>query len=549
MTRVKIYDTTLRDGCQSAGVEMSIDDKMGLILALDKFGVDYIEAGWPRPDSSDEMLFKILSTNQSNGQELKHAKIAAFGSTRKIKNHVEEDVLTNALIKSDADVATIFGKTWLHHIEQQLCATPKENLNAIGDTVRWLKENPVHPFPEVVYDAEHFFDGFKDDEDYALMTLKYAIWSGADTVVLCDTNGGTPFWEITDIVLCVYDIIQSDHDLDKHQHVQIGIHAHNDSEMAVANSLAAVRAGATHVQGTINGIGERIGNANLTSIMPDLVFKMGAELGEQVDLRQLEALSRKVYMAAGLHPQDNLPFVGRQAFTHDGGMHVDAVDKGASYEHIDPASVGNKRRVTLSSSSGKASVRAILDTFGYDVAKDDPRLDDILAEVRELASNGYDIGLFEDEQYRLVVKHCEDISGLPDVRVVSRKTTSGYKISNDMQKMCQCAIVLEVDSEQYNGIAETTGGPVDATFIAFGRAMENSGNSLDFRLVTYKNRAQKVTEDGTGARVQVEATYEMDNGRTFTLVGVDEDSISASVETIRKAVLYSAAVKTFGAKY
>lgn len=540
MTRVKIYDTTLRDGCQSADVDMSIEDKMGIILALDEFGVDYIEAGWPRPESSDEMLFKILSTDPFNGVGLKHAKIAAFGSTRKIKNHIEEDPLTRSLIESRADVATIFGKTWLHHVEQQLRATPYENLDAIGDTVRWLKENPIHAFQEVVYDAEHFFDGFKDVDLYALSTLKTARDAGADVLVLCDTNGGTPYWEIEQIVRLVRDNVPG---------VEIGIHAHNDSEMAVANSLAAVRAGATHVQGTINGLGERIGNANLTSIMPDLFFKMGSELSEQVDLTQLESLSRKVYLAAGLHPQDNLPFVGRKAFTHDGGVHVDAVEKGASYEHINPSSVGSKQRITLSSSSGKASVRAILRSFGYDISKDDSRLDDLLGEVQELASQGYDLGLFEDEQYRLVVKHFEDISDLPHVKVVRRTTSSRYRQNGSIDKLCECAIVLDVNGDEYSGVSDTDGGPVDATFTAFAKAMQTSGNPLDFRLITYNNRAQKVTEDGTGARVQVEATYEMHDGRTFTLVGVDEDSISASVETIRKAVLYSAAVKKFGAEY
>ncbi len=538
MTRVKIYDTTLRDGCQSADVDMSLADKLEVLTLLDDFGVDYIEAGWPRPGSDDEELFRRLQ-----GYKRRHAKIAAFGSTRKIKNRVDEDPLIQTLIESRADAATIFGKTWLHHVEQQLRATPEENLDAIADTVRWLKKNPVHSFPEVVYDAEHFFDGFKSDYAYAVETLRRARDAGADVLVLCDTNGGTIYWEIEEIVSKVRRMVPAS---------EIGIHCHNDSELAVANSLAAVRAGATHVQGTINGIGERIGNANLTSIMPDLVFKMGATLSDRVDLRSLSDLSRNVYHATGLHPQDNIPFVGRKAFTHDGGVHVDAVGKGASYEHVDPASVGNKQRVSLSSSSGKASVQAILRTFGYDIPKDDPHLDDLLADVRTLTAQGYDIGLFEDEQYCLVLKHFEDISALPQPRVSTRSTTSRYQKNGgdgEVKKMCDCVIVIDIDGQEYSGIAQTNGGPVDATFTAFAMAMQRSGNPLDFRLVTYRNRAQKVAEDGTAARVQVEATYKMDDGREFTLVGVDEDSISASVETIRKAVLYSAAVKKFCVKY
>ena len=338
MTLIKIYDTTLRDGTQGEGIAFSAEDKVKIALRLDQLGVHYIEGGWPGSNPKDLEFFRRIQDHS-----LSSAKITAFGSTRRPKIAVTDDPNLKALLDSGAPVCTIFGKTWDFHVLTALQTTLEENLAMIQESVAYLKSQGK----EVIYDAEHFFDGFKANPNYALETLKAAQAGGASTLVLCDTNGGSMTWEIQQMLEQVKAEVT----------LPLGIHAHNDGELAVANTLTAVQAGVAHVQGTINGFGERCGNANLCSILPNLVFKMGHEGIAKQLLQGLTELSRYVSELANIQPLAHQPFVGKSAFAHKGGMHVSALLKNpATYEHMQPELVGNERRVLVSELSGVSNL-------------------------------------------------------------------------------------------------------------------------------------------------------------------------------------------------
>ncbi len=530
---IKLYDTTLRDGSQASDINFTLEEKLALIGEFDRFGFDYIEAGWPRPGSVDAELFA-----RATKMELAHAKLAAFSSTKKARSAVDEDPIIKALIESGAPVATVFGKTWIHHVTYQLKATPEQNLGMIRETVRYLKDNPVRAFDEVIYDAEHFFDGYKDDADYAFETLKTAALAGADALVLCDTNGGTLYSEIGEIVRQVRAFLEGDAQI-RERLPELGIHCHNDSGLAVANTIEAVRAGCTHVQGTVNGIGERIGNADLVQVIANLALKTDYPLNDVVKTEVLTHLSEAVYARAGMRPRKDQPFVGVKAFAHDGGVHVDAVLKGASYQHIDPACVGNKMRIVLSTNSGRASIYAVVKSLGYDVKPDDPRLKAMLEEVHALCSQGFDIGLLEDEHFLMALKH---LKGIPRDIVVTRCDVTSHftQVEGEVDHDNSCILKMEVDGTEYKVFEDTESGPVGVNFKAMKEALRRAGLPTNFELINYEVGLPK-QRAGAGSTIQTYITYETDDGRLITTSGFHEDIIVSSRESLLKAALLVAA--------
>jgi 2-isopropylmalate synthase len=337
--KVLLYDTTLRDGMQGENIFFSPEDKVKIAKRLDDSGIHYIEGGWPGSNPKDMQFFELAKK-----AKFKNAKIVAFGSTKRAKFTVEKDPNICALLDAGTPAISIFGKTWLLHVEKALNITPEKNLELIRESVKYLKDNGK----EVIYDAEHFFDGYKDNSEYALKTLLAAEKSGADVIALCDTNGGTLPSEVIDIIKVINDKIS----------IPLGIHAHNDSGLAVANTIAAVQSGATQVQGTINGFGERCGNAILGEVIPNLQLKAGYFCIPEKNMKMVTTISRYVSEVANLAHPNNLPFTGKSAFAHKGGVHVSAVMKdSASYEHITPETVGNIRRVLVSDRSGQSNIK------------------------------------------------------------------------------------------------------------------------------------------------------------------------------------------------
>ncbi|MBP9016068.1 MAG: citramalate synthase, partial [Candidatus Atribacteria bacterium] len=360
MPVVEIYDTTLRDGSQAEGINFSAQDKIQIAQKLDELGVHYIEGGWPGSNPKDVTFFQ-----EAKKMSLRKAKISAFGSTRRANTKVEEDKNIHSLIEAETPAVTIFGKSWTLHVREALKTTLDENLRMIEDSVSFL----VKQGREVIYDAEHFFDGFKDNPDYALKTLQVAYEAGAQILILCDTNGGTLPLEMEKIINQMKEFFDQD------KEVKWGIHAHNDSGVAVANSLMAVHLGAYQVQGTINGYGERCGNANLCTIIPNLKLKMNIHPITDEEMQKLKEVSHFVSEIANLRPNDYDPYVGRSAFTHKGGIHVSAISRyPATYEHVPPESVGNARRILVSEQAGKSNLIYRAKEIGIELDPKDPRL-------------------------------------------------------------------------------------------------------------------------------------------------------------------------------
>jgi 2-isopropylmalate synthase len=531
---IKIYDTTLRDGSQSSDINFTLGEKLDLLREFDDFGFDYIEGGWPRPDSVDETFYR-----EASKIKLKNSKLTAFGSTKKIKGKVEDDVVLRSLLESGVQTATVFGKTWLQHVSNQLKATPGQNLEAIDATLRYLRDNPINPMQEIIYDAEHFFDGYKDDPDYALQTVRQAILARADVIVLCDTNGGCLHYEVGEVVRRVKEFMESDEEITratKNRGVTLGIHSHNDSGLAVASTIEAIRAGATHVQGTVNGIGERVGNANLNTIMAVLALKTPYRLPKAVRLEKLSALSEKVYRLAGLRPREDQPFCGQKAFAHDGGVHVDAVLKGASYQHIDPAAVGNKMRIVLSTNSGKASVMAVAKSFGYEADKNDPRLRSMLDEIHRKCAEGFNLGLLENEHELLALKHFGRIKTEIDVQRCD--VTSHYaKYEDNVEHDNSCILKVRLNGKEYKVFEDDENGPVAISFKAVKEALGKAGLPTNFRLVNYEVGLPKKWNVGAEAKIQVYITYATEDGELLTTSGFHEDIVVASRESLIKLVL------------
>jgi len=503
MKPVTIYDTTLRDGTQGTGISFSILDKIRVAQRLDAFGVDYIEGGWPGSNPRDAAFF-----SEAAKLEWKNAKITAFGSTRRGGVAVEADAQVKLLLDAQTPVVTIVGKTWLLHVTQVLNVAPDENLSMIADTVAFLKKNGR----EVFYDAEHFFDSYKDDTKYSLDTLRAARDAGADVLVLCDTNGGSLPEEIARITADVVAELKC----------PVGIHTHNDCGLGVANALAAVRAGACQVQGTMNGYGERVGNCNLTTIIPTLQVKMG--LPCVPDLTQLREVSRFVDELANV-PQDiRAPYVGPAAFTHKGGLHVHAVQKIArSYEHMDPTMVGNSQTILVSDMSGQSNILAKAAELGFSFQKGAPEVSSILKTVKETEALGYEFEAADASFDLLIRRTLGRITRLFDLKEYhcSFRQSEDHKFTT-----CEATVKLLV-----NGTAEYTveegDGPVNALDAALRKALRPFYSWIDsVRLADYKVRIIDGSR-GTAAKTRV-LVVSTDGTSTWGTVGVSDNIIEAS---------------------
>lgn len=513
--RVYIYDTTLRDGAQAEGVSFSGVAKLQIAKKLDEFGVDYIEGGYAASNPKDMEFFTKVKN-----LDLKHAKIAAFGSTRRAHVSIEDDLGTQALLEADTPVCTIFGKSWLLHVTEVLGTTAEENLLMIADTVRFLKRHDK----EVIYDAEHFFDGYKDAPDYALKTLKAAADAGADCLVLCDTNGGCLPNEVYEIARAVGREVT----------VAIGVHTHNDSGCGVANALESVRAGAVHVQGTINGIGERCGNCNLTSVMPDLLLKMNRQCLVGGGLKQLKALSAYVYELGNVRPDHRQPYVGQSAFAHKAGMHVDGVRKcSQSFEHVSPEVVGNSRRILISELSGASNVFMKVVEMGLGVDRKSPEVREVLAEMERLEKDGYEYEA-ADASFQMLIKKVlnghRKFFTLEGYRVIVGKTRKGEPCQTE------ATVKLMVEGETAFTVAEGD-GPVDALNAALRMALQKFYPTIaDVVLKDYNVRILD-PEEATGAKTRV-LIESGDATQNWGTVGVSENIIEASWEALVDSVEY-----------
>jgi 2-isopropylmalate synthase len=503
MTRIAIYDTTLRDGSQGEGVNFSLQDKLLITQRLDQLGVDYIEGGYPLSNPKDASYFRAVRE-----LELNHAKVTAFGMTRRRGIAAAEDVGMKALVAAGTPVITIVGKSWDFHAEEVLGVSLAENLEMINDSVAFCRSH----VPEVVYDAEHFFDGFKRNRDYALKTLKAAVDAGASWLVLCDTNGGALSEEIAEAVAVVVRTFS----------VPVGIHTHNDGDLAVANTLAAIRQGATQVQGTINGVGERCGNVDLCSVIANLALKYhGYQVLEPEKLVHLTEVSRYVYETANMNFRPGQPFVGTSAFAHKGGMHVHGVRKNAaSYEHIDPGAVGNERRVLVSELSGKSNIAEKLGEYGLE--QDSALLTKVLDRVQDLENEGYQFEAAEASFLLLV----EGLAG----RAVSRFERLGYHVSvsggADGRTVTQATVKLRIGDVVEHTVSEGD-GPVNALDGALRKALDPHFPRLkEMDLVDYKVRVINARA-GTAARVRV-VIESKDLDAVWGTVGVSENVIEAS---------------------
>ena len=520
MTRYTIYDTTLRDGTQAENFNLTMEDKIKVTLKLDALGIDYVEGGWPGSNPISSEYFKEIRNHQ-----LQHAKVAAFGSTRLFKNKAEDDANLNALIAARTPVITIFGKTWDIHVIEALGIQLEDNLVIIEDSLRYLKPHVEKLF----YDAEHFFDGFKDNPEYALATLDRAVQGGADALVLCDTNGGTLPTEIPDIMAQVKSHLQ-----DKGHEVELGIHAHNDTETAVANSLVALKLGATQVQGTINGYGERCGNANLTSIIPALALKMGGQCEAGNRLARLSETSRYINELANLSHNRYQPYVGNSAFAHKGGIHVSAVQKNPlTYEHIDPEKVGNIRRILISDQAGRSNVLHKARKFGINLQPDDPAVSTILKELKSLEQQGFQ---FEgaEASFELLMRRALGTQrryfDLRGFRVINQKDSDNHMVE------AEATIRLEVGGEMVH-TASLGDGPVNALDKALRKALTRFYPRLaEMTLNDYRVRVL-LSEQGTGARVRV-LIESSDEETSWGTVGLSTDILEASWQALVDSISY-----------
>ena len=515
--KVTIYDVTLRDGTQSEDVSFSVEDKVRIAHALDDLGVSYIEGGWPGSNPRDAAFFDRIRK-----EKLKSARPAAFGSTRRAGTSAAKDPSIRALLDCGTPVACIFGKSWTLHVQQALGISREENLDLIHDTVKYLKKH----FAEVFYDAEHFFDGYADNAEYALATLESAASAGADALVLCDTNGGTMTSAVRDAVAVVAK---------RFADVEIGIHAHNDCEMAVANSVAAVEAGARQVQGTINGFGERCGNANLVSIIPNLQLKLGYACVGKKELKNLKKTSRLIYELLNSSPDKRQAYVGDSAFAHKGGVHVSAVVKNAkTYEHIDPTLVGNRQRVLVSDLSGKSNILYKAKEWGLDVNPDDPKLKDVVEQLKSLEHGGFE---FEgaEASFELLMQEIKHQKRLKNFRLVGFRVIDEKRAENE-DPVAEATVQVEVDGH-IEHTAALGNGPVNALDAALRKALEKFFPELaEVELLDYKVRVL-AGEHGTESKVRVliESTDGVDRWGT---VGVSHNILEASYQAIVDAIRY-----------
>ncbi|HZG13800.1 MAG TPA: citramalate synthase [Candidatus Bathyarchaeia archaeon] len=512
--KVYLYDTTLRDGTQGEGISLSVEDKVKIAMRLDQLGIDYIEGGWPGSNPKDMAFFERMREIP-----LAHARIAAFGSTCRPGVEAHEDENLRCLLDSGVKVATIFGKSWDLHVTQALKTTLNENVRMVTDSVRFLKQHGL----TVVFDAEHFFDGYKQNPVYALRVLEAAEEAGADWLVLCDTNGGSLPHEIFDAVHTVKESVS----------LPIGIHTHNDGELAVANALSAVQAGARQVQGTINGIGERCGNSNLISVIANLQLKLGYSCVESEKLQQLTKLSRYVADIANMTLPGNQPFVGNSAFAHKGGIHVSAVLKNPqTYEHLEPEAVGNQRRVLVSELAGQSNLFAKVDELQLPFDRTSADAKAVMKEIKEREFHGYQ---YEGAEASLSLMLLEaggklrELFTLDSFKILMEKTVGKQIVSEAMVK-------LRINGQRMHTAAEGN-GPVNALDNALRKALESHFPSLkEMHLTDYKVRVLDESE-ATAAKVRV-LIESAKNGEKWSTVGVSTNVIEASWEALVDSIRY-----------
>jgi 2-isopropylmalate synthase len=510
---IYVYDTTLRDGSQREGISFSVEDKVKITRKLDELGVHYIEGGWPGSNPKDIAYFKRIKD-----VPLKYAKVVAFGSTRRVDRSVDDDPNIKALIEADTPSIALFGKSWDLHVKEVLHTTLEENLKLIADSIGYVKSRGK----EVIFDAEHFFDGFKANPQYAIATLKVAQEQGADWIVLCDTNGGS----LPSFVSQVIDEVK------KYINSPLGIHAHNDSDVGVANTIVAVEKGFTQIQGTINGYGERCGNANLCSCIPIIQLKLNLRCLPDESLKKLFEVSHYIDDIANNPPFDWQPFVGTYAFAHKGGVHVNAILKNPlTYEHINPELVGNRRRILISELSGRSNIIYKMQEMGLEIDLSDPNISNLLERVKQMEYQGYE---FEgaEASFELLVKEAMGLYKPPF-------EVEGFRVfidKIDNRIFCEGTVKITVD-----GVLEHTAsegdGPVDALDKALRKALSKFFPQLSqIKLTDYKVR---VLEGSQGTASIVRVLIESTNGHTtWSTVGVSSNILEASYQALIDSFSY-----------
>jgi 2-isopropylmalate synthase len=512
--RVEFYDTTLRDGAQSEDIAFTLTDKLRITEKLDEFGMHYIEGGWPGSNPKDLQYFKEVKKLR-----LKNAKIVAFSSTMKANTTPENDEIIKALMNAHTEYITIVGKSWDLHVRDALRVSLDTNLKMIDKTITYLKKSGK----KVFFDAEHFFDGYKNNKDYALRVIETAYDAGADAIVLCDTNGGSMPYEVYDIVARMRTILKG----------ELGIHTHNDTELAVANTLMAVRAGCTHVQGTVNGYGERCGNANLCSIIPNVIFKMGHSGIQKEKLQKLREISIFIDEMANFIPDKHRPYVGESAFAHKGGIHVSAIRRNPeTYEHMKPEQVGNTQRVLISDLSGESNILYKAKEFNIDIEKDRKVVRDVVHKIKNLEMRGYQFEAAEGSLELLIKKALgihKSYFELIGFRIIVEKKEKAHPVTE--------ATILVKVGDRVEHTAALGKGPVNALDNALRKALHKFYPVLkEMDLVDYKVRVLS-TKDGTSAptRVLIESS---DGKRTWGTVGVSENIIEASWRALVDSIDY-----------
>jgi 2-isopropylmalate synthase len=522
MIQIQIYDTTLRDGAQREGLTLAVEDKLKIARQLDKLGIPWIEGGWPGANPKDGEFFRRLQL-----EPLTQAEVVAFCSTRRPGGLAAEDKMLAAILAAGTRWVTIFGKSWDLHVTEGLKTNLGENLEMIRDSIEYL----IAQGRRVIYDAEHWFDGYKANPEYAIQTLQTAIDAGADWLVFCDTNGGTMPQDITRIVGEVINAVDPDREL------QFGIHPHNDCELAVANAIAAVTTGVTMVQGTINGYGERCGNANLCSVIPNLQLKLGYSCLTDTNLTCLTQVSRFVSEVVNVAPNDYAAFVGKCAFSHKGGIHVSAVERNPlTYEHITPTQVGNERRIAISEQSGLSNVLIKASEMGLTLTKSDPRTRQILAKLKELEYQGYQ---FEgaEASFELLMR---EILG----QTATLFTIQGFQVhcSIATQHHSLATVKITVDSQNILAAAEGN-GPVSALDAALRKALSQFYPELTKCYLTdYKVR---IIDGAAGTSAVTRVLVESSNGiHRWTTIGVSDNILEASYQAVAQGIEYGLLVKS-----
>ncbi|WP_242720353.1 citramalate synthase [Microcoleus vaginatus] len=517
--RLWIYDTTLRDGAQCEGLSLSLEDKLRIARQLDSLGIPFIEGGWPGANPKDVQFFWRLKE-----QPLTQAEVVAFCSTRRPGTTAANDEMLQAILSAGTRWVTLFGKSWDLHVIESLKTTLEENLAMIRDTIEYLRSQGRR----VIYDAEHWFDGYKHNPDYAIKTLEVAADAGAEWLVLCDTNGGTLPHEVTQVVCDVLKALGTN----REKSIQLGIHTHNDSGVAVANALAAVREGVTMVQGTINGYGERCGNANLCSLIPNFQLKLGHNCIEDEQLVRLTQVSRSISEIVNLAPDDHAPFVGLSAFAHKGGIHVSAVEKNPlTYEHLEPEKIGNRRRIVISDQAGLSNVLAKARTFGMDLDRKNPACRQILEKLKDLESQGYQ---FEGAEASFELLMREALEQRPPWFEIKGFQVHCDKVGEDCTALA--TVKLSVNGTNILEAAEGN-GPVSALDAALRKALVNFYPAIaHFYLTDYKVR---ILDSGSGTSAKTRVLVEFSNGQDrWTTVGVSGNILDASYQAVVEGLEY-----------